>query len=108
MVLVREISKIHEEIIYGRVRSVLGRISEDQVRGEFTLVVAGRSDREEANFPDEEIKKSIEKLMSKNIMSVKDIAQKIAVEQGVPWRKVYKACLSFRRGPQPAMPAGKS
>jgi 16S rRNA (cytidine1402-2'-O)-methyltransferase len=97
MVLVREISKIHEEILHGQVRSVMERIGEDRARGEFTLVVAGKSERDAETFPDERVKKSIEKLMSKNIMSVKDIARKIAEEEGVPWRKVYKACLSFRR-----------
>jgi 16S rRNA (cytidine1402-2'-O)-methyltransferase len=98
MVLVREISKVHEEIIHGRVRSVLEKIGGDEPRGEFTLVVAGRPAKEEEEFPDERVKKSIEKLMGKNIMSMKDIAQEIAREEGLPWRKVYKACLSIRRG----------
>ena len=36
--------------------------------------------------------------MSKNIMSVKDVARMIAEEEGVPWRKVYRACLSIQGG----------
>jgi 16S rRNA (cytidine1402-2'-O)-methyltransferase len=107
VVLVREISKIHEEVIHGHVRALLERMGEDQVRGECTIVVAGRSGEEKDIPLDERVKKTIEKLMSKNIMSVKDIAQRIAEEEGVPWRKVYKACLSFRRGEREAIPAEK-
>jgi hypothetical protein len=28
---------------------------------------------------------------------MKDVAQKIAEEEGMPWRKVYRACLLMRR-----------
>lgn len=38
----RELTKLHEEVIRGRLSSVLGQLGEP--RGEFTVVVAGRSD----------------------------------------------------------------
>jgi len=105
MVLLREISKIHEEVIHGRVGDLLERIDRDQARGEYTIVVAGRAGVDKEIVLDERIKKTIEKLMSKNIMSVKDIAKRIAEQEGVPWRRVYKACLSFRRGKKESIPA---
>lgn len=97
MVLAREISKIHEEVIHARAASVLATLGEEQVKGEFTLVVSGGVRDQKGSLEDERMKKTIEKLMGKNIMSVKDIARKIADEEGLPWRKVYRACLSVKR-----------
>jgi len=107
MVLAREISKIHEEVAHGRVGALLEKVDQDPARGEYTIVVAGRADEDREFVLDERIKKTIEKLMSKNIMSVKDIAQRIAEEEGVAWRKVYKACLSLQSGKKESTPAEK-
>jgi 16S rRNA (cytidine1402-2'-O)-methyltransferase len=97
MVILREMTKFHEEMIQGKAATVLGRLKEDHTRGEFTLVVAGNPKEEESPGEDRELQKSIEKLLNQNIMSLKEIAQRIAEEQGMPWRRVYKACLLFRR-----------
>jgi 16S rRNA (cytidine1402-2'-O)-methyltransferase len=103
MVLLREISKIHEEVIHGRADSVMKAL-EGRVRGEFTVVVEGGKDDGAESIVDERVKKTIVKLMSKNIMSVKDIAQVIAEGEGVPWRKIYRACLAIQREEEPSTP----
>ena len=95
MVVVRELSKIHEEVLHGQVSSFLHRL-EGRARGEFTLVVEGGRQEEAGEVVDERIKKTIVKLMSKNIMSVKDIARMVAEGEGVPYRKVYRACLAIQ------------
>ncbi|MEW6669627.1 MAG: 16S rRNA (cytidine(1402)-2'-O)-methyltransferase [Thermodesulfobacteriota bacterium] len=104
MVLLREMTKLHEEIIHGTVRSVLGRLREDRTRGEFTLVVAGKQE-EETSREAPGLQKRIEKLLNQNIMSLKDAARKIADEEGLPWRKVYRACLLVRRKREEEGPA---
>jgi 16S rRNA (cytidine1402-2'-O)-methyltransferase len=47
IVLTRELTKMHEEILRGRVSEVLGRIGEKKLRGEITLVVSGKTRRKE-------------------------------------------------------------
>lgn len=95
MLLIREISKVHEEVIHAKVGEVAGRLK-GRARGEFTLVVEGAEGTETDAIADARIKKTIVKLMSKNIMSVRDVARMVAEKEGVPWRKVYRACLAIR------------
>lgn len=97
MVLLREMTKFHEEMIHGKAGVVLGGLKDEHTRGEFTLVVAGKPEGEETSREDPGLQKRIEKLLNQNIMSLKDVAQKIAEEEGLPWRKVYRACLLMRR-----------
>lgn len=98
MVILREMTKFHEEVIRGTAGGVLGRLKEDNSRGEFTLVVAGKEEEPPEESLDPGLQKRIEKLLDQNIMSLRDVAQQIAREEGVPWRKVYRACLLARRG----------
>jgi 16S rRNA (cytidine1402-2'-O)-methyltransferase len=44
----RELTKLHEEVFRGRLREALEHFSQTPPRGEFTLVVAGASDHEQA------------------------------------------------------------
>ena len=104
MLLIREISKIHEEVIHGQVSAVIERL-QGRARGEFTLVVEGGREAGPDAIVEERIKKTIVKLMSKNIMSVKDVARMVAEGEGVPWRKVYRACLAIRGEEESSDPA---
>ena len=96
MIFVREMTKIHEEVKRGSIRSILNDLEEDHIRGEFTLVVEGKKDDEKTRQIDERVKKRIEKLLNENIMSLKDVAERLSQEEQLPYRKVYKACLFMR------------
>jgi 16S rRNA (cytidine1402-2'-O)-methyltransferase len=98
MVLVREMSKVHEEVIKGSIRSILNGLDEGSIKGEFTLVLAGKKDDDKGPLIDERVKKRIEKLLNENIMSLKDVAERLSQEEDLPYRKVYKACLTMRNG----------
>ena len=41
VVICREMTKIHEEVVRGRVSEVLEEVSAAETRGEFTLIVDG-------------------------------------------------------------------
>jgi 16S rRNA (cytidine1402-2'-O)-methyltransferase len=98
IVLVREMTKIFEEIKRGLVRDVLKQLEPENIKGEFTLVVAGREKNVEAGSMDIETQRRIEKLLKENNMSIKDVATRISEEKGLTYRGVYKECLSIKRG----------
>jgi 16S rRNA (cytidine1402-2'-O)-methyltransferase len=97
IVLVREQTKLHEEVIRGSARSLLERLKGNKLRGEFTLVVSGRDDEKDAPSIDEETKESIKYLLKEGNTSLRDIATKLSAEKGVAYRTVYKECLSIKK-----------
>jgi len=98
MVLHKEMTKLFEGSVEGSVSSVLNRLSEEETRGEYTLVVAGCEKKQKAESRDEEIREKMARLLSAGAASLKDIAQKIASETGVEYRKAYKTCLVVKQG----------
>jgi 16S rRNA (cytidine1402-2'-O)-methyltransferase len=97
IVLVREQTKLHEEVIRGSAGSLLERLKGNKLRGEFTLVVSGRDDEKEAQSIDEETKERIGYLLKEGNMSLRDIAKKLSEEKGVPYRTLYKECLLIKK-----------
>jgi 16S rRNA (cytidine1402-2'-O)-methyltransferase len=97
MVMLREISKVFEEIRRGPVSSVLESLAPEKIRGEFTLVVAG-NDAEAVDFLGDGILDKIERLLADGNLGVKDIAGLISREEGVSYRQIYKECIARRKG----------
>jgi 16S rRNA C1402 (ribose-2'-O) methylase RsmI len=83
--------------VEGSVVSVLSRLREEDIRGEYTLVVAGNEKKEKEQTVDEKAQEKIERLLNAGTMSLKDIARKISSETGIEYRRAYKACLSMKR-----------
>lgn len=97
MVMVREQTKLHEEIVAGPISSIIERLAKgDQVRGEFTLVVEGKGKEEAVVSLDKKTRGGIERLL-KEKASIKDIARTLAREQERPFRELYKECLAIKR-----------
>jgi len=101
VVILRELTKTYEEVILGSVSSVLGRLKEVEIQGEFTVVVAGKENEKELFLLDEKAQKRIERLLKEDRMSMKDIATQLSVEEGLAYRNIYKECLSIKRAMQP-------
>ncbi len=96
MVVLKEMTKVFEEIRRGRVSAILDSLTPDRIRGEFTLVMAG-SEEEETRALTEEVLERIEELLSDDKLGVKDIANLISREEGMAYRQVYKECLAKKR-----------
>lgn len=96
IVLVREQTKLHEEVIRGSAGYLLERLKGNKLRGEFTVLVSGRGEERNALSLDEEIKKRIESHLNDGKMSLKDIAKNISDEKGLAYRTVYKECLILK------------
>lgn len=97
IVLMREMTKVFEEIKRGLVSAVLKQLEPDNIKGEFTLVVAGREKNAKEGSIDRKTQRTIEKLLRENNMSIKDVATRISEEKGLTYRRLYKACLSIKR-----------
>ena len=97
IVLAREQTKLHEEIIRGSAGSVLERLKGNRLKGEFTLVVSGRAEEGDAPLLDEGTKRQIENHLKKGEASLKDIAKKFSGGKGLTYRNAYRECLLIKK-----------
>jgi 16S rRNA (cytidine1402-2'-O)-methyltransferase len=89
--LARELTKVHEEVVRGRLSEILAIVREHGVRGEVTLVVEGGVPSEAA--PDEaELLDRVRALMAGGIPK-KEAVARAAADAGVPKRTVYQAAI---------------
>ena len=94
-VLAREMTKLHEEFIRGSVSEILMTIKKrSNVKGECTLLVAGREEKEavDSEIVDGAIKTELEKQQS----GLSAITKKIAKKYGLPKSEVYDLALKVR------------
>ncbi|MCJ7594599.1 MAG: 16S rRNA (cytidine(1402)-2'-O)-methyltransferase [Desulfobacterales bacterium] len=102
IVLLREMTKLFEELKGGSISSILDRFQGEEVRGEFTVVVAGKEKIEGPPSLDEKIQRRIRGLLDEHKMSVKDMARQLSAETGVAFRDLYKAGISVKRAMEPS------
>jgi 16S rRNA (cytidine1402-2'-O)-methyltransferase len=90
MVLAREVTKLHEEFLRGRISEVIGEVSRREIRGEMTLVIEGCSDSNAAS--EEALVDEIDKLKAEG-MRIKEIAEIIGEKYGYSKREIYRLAL---------------
>jgi 16S rRNA (cytidine1402-2'-O)-methyltransferase len=90
MVLAREVTKLHEEFLRGRISEVIGEVSRRAIRGEMTLVIEGCSDSNAAS--EEALVDEIDKLKGEG-MRIKEIAEVIGEKYGYSKREIYRLAL---------------
>ena len=91
IVLGREITKIHEEMMRMTVQEAIDYYSENDVKGEFVIVVEGTPKVVE------EVTETVEELMERYLeegMDKKEAMKLVAKEKRISKSEVYKACLS--------------
>jgi 16S rRNA (cytidine1402-2'-O)-methyltransferase len=89
----RELTKIHEEIIRGKLHEIITHFNSVEPRGEFTLVVAGTP---KGTRWDESVVKEAILQNAGSGMSPTEIAKKVAAESGWKRRTIYKMILEDR------------
>lgn len=90
MVLAREVTKLHEEFLRGRISEVIGEVSRREIRGEMTLVIEGCSDSNAAS--EEALVEEIDKLKGEG-MRIKEIAEILGEKYGYSKRAIYRLAL---------------
>lgn len=91
IVLGREITKIHEEMMRMTVQEAIDYYEENEVKGEFVIVVEGTPKVVE------EVTETVEELMERYLdegMDKKEAMKLVAKEKGISKSEVYKICLS--------------
>ena len=90
MVLGREVTKLHEEFLRGRISDVIAEVGRRELRGEMTLMIEGRSD---TNVTSEDaLREEIEKLKGEG-MRVKEIAEVVGEKYGYAKREIYRLAI---------------
>jgi 16S rRNA (cytidine1402-2'-O)-methyltransferase len=97
IVVLRELTKVYEEIKRGTVGSILEELQKNDIRGEFTLVVAGKRDDNEKSVSNVDLRKEIEKIIIKGDEGIRDLSTRISKEKGLTYRTVYKECLAVKK-----------
>ena len=94
--VVRELTKIHEEVIRGTVRSVAEHFGEVEVRGEIVIVLEGAKPVAPREVTDAEIQSHLETCLASG-MSKRDAASAAASELKVPRSRAYELASSLAR-----------
>ena len=87
----RELTKLYEEIFRGRLSEAIEHFSQQAPRGEFTLVVAGRS-AGEGTWTELRLKTAIDQARSNGEAPAR-MASRLATESGWPRRTIYRMIL---------------
>jgi len=90
----REMTKLYEETLRGRVSEILGEIEKrDRIKGEMTLIVEGAA--EKTGEPDAEDIDTMLRSYNKEGFSLKDAVKKVSAETGYSKSKTYKRALAI-------------
>jgi 16S rRNA (cytidine1402-2'-O)-methyltransferase len=96
--VVRELTKLHEEVWRGTLGAAAVAFSEREVRGEVVLVVGGAPPA--APPGDGDVEAAVrDALASEPGAGPRQVADRVAASLGVPRRRAYEAALRVRDGP---------
>lgn len=90
--LARELTKLHEEFLRGKISRMIDKYSSTEIRGEFVLVVSGMTKENETDITEDDVRVAIRAELALN-RSVKDISALLAEQ--FHWKKseVYRMAL---------------
>ena len=94
VVVLREMTKVFEEIMRGTVGEVINQLVGRVVKGEVTLVIGGKG-KVSSSFSDDEILAKFEELWKSSGSSRRDIIEKLARELGIPKKRVYRLVVDY-------------
>lgn len=91
LAVARELTKVHEEFVRGRVSDVLRHFEHEPPRGELTLVIGGAPEAEPAD-----LSRELQRLIAEGL-SNRDIVARLVAETGLPRRQIYQLLLDARK-----------
>ena len=97
--LVREITKLHEEVIRTTLGDAVKKYESEEPKGEFVLVIEGldtealkQIEKEESDWYSLSIKEHVQMYMDRG-MDSKEAMKTVAKDRGIGKREVYKECV---------------
>ncbi len=91
----RELTKVHEEIFRGSLSQSLEHFRAETPRGEFTLVIAGKTNQRIEAWDDQRLNEAIQEGLGRKERP-KELAQRLAGESGHPRREIYQKIFTKR------------
>jgi len=92
--LIREITKIHEESIRGRLDKILEAVRSKEMKGEIVLVIEGERREKIESYTDNEIEDRFTELMKQGVTK-KDALKVIRSEYDISRQKLYNISTKF-------------
>ena len=94
ILIAREMTKIHEDFIRGKVASI--KVLSENLKGEFTVVLSGKNKEKNTQKEiNESVKIEIKKMLKK--YSHKDVVEFITKKENLPKKIVYDFCLKLKK-----------
>ena len=95
----RELTKLHEDIFRGNLEDAYNNFLENKPRGEFVLVLAGKSESEikaelEEEFSALTVEEHLKDLINKG-MDKKEAIKTVAKMRNIPKKEVYKSAIDL-------------
>lgn len=90
IVLTRELTKVFEEVIRGRVSGVISEVEKKKIKGELTLIIEGAKEKK---VNDDINLHAYLKMLLENGLSLKDAVSKASRDLNIPKNRVYKEAL---------------
>jgi len=94
VVVAREITKVYEELLRGRVPAILDALQGRQLKGEIVLLVAPSA--EILTVSDDSVTELLQLYLFSEGLTVKDAVHKVVQETGVPKGRVYDQALQLK------------
>jgi 16S rRNA (cytidine1402-2'-O)-methyltransferase len=94
-VLAREMTKLHEEFIRGRLSEVLAVLKgRKEVKGECTLLVAGRTDAEPSSW--DAAREDLRRALKSRSRGLSELAREVAHLHGLPRQAAYAEAIKIK------------
>ena len=97
VVVLRELTKVYEEILHDDIGNVIAELEGRELVGEFTLIVEGKENNREPATLGPEIIKKIEEGLKNKEKGVKGLAIALSNEYQLNYRAVYRKILDLKR-----------
>ena len=95
-VLAREMTKLHEEFIRGRLSEIIDRLQDRRsIKGECTLLISGNDDDPDQAWP--AVRQQIEAAVAAGQNSLSAIAREISATSGIAKNKIYAEALKISK-----------
>ncbi|MBI4618697.1 MAG: 16S rRNA (cytidine(1402)-2'-O)-methyltransferase [Desulfobacterales bacterium] len=95
VVVTRELTKIFEEVIRGKITHVLNVLKGRQIKGEITLLVSGKRALDSGD--DTSTSQLLQDYQKRYNLPMKDLVKMISEEKGISKREVYQESLKLKK-----------
>nr|WP_305119722.1 MULTISPECIES: 16S rRNA (cytidine(1402)-2'-O)-methyltransferase [unclassified Ruminococcus] len=96
--IVRELTKLHEEVIHTTLKAAVEKYGDGGIRGEIVLVIKGAEKKQEENLTLEQAVALAADLCNNDGCSLSDACKRAAKETGFKKGEIYKTLLSRKDG----------